>query len=371
MDYNDNMNSRARNTKIFVLLLILGPVLLAHNDTKAASFSSSSVTLSNTAPITSSSHTINFTLATEHEPIKEIHIQYGKTQVDLTKPTSLSLDQASLNSVSGLNGSLWTLDTTSKYDGLLKLVSDNGETKAVSTEISVVLDNVTNAEIGECSLTGQMYDTCYVRVITYTEIEDENQQLILTAVDSGTISYQIQDVPSLTFTVEGVDASTLTNGITTTVATNYNTLPFGKLKLGEPAYAAHKLTVATTAANGYKVQVYLDGYLEGTRPLNKIDPFAALNVSWSTPQVWSSPDSSEINSDSGWIGANTSDTRVQGWLNGAGKFGPISSTKHSVMESATKDYGTTAYVTYAIEVNEYQPVDFYTGVMVYEITPTY
>ncbi len=186
-------------------------------------------------------------------------------------------------------------------------------------------------------------------------------------------SYEEIETPSLEFTIEGTSADTTHNGVTTDVETLYNSIPYGKLELADPKFAAHKLTVKCTAIYGYTVTVKLDGYIQGIYPANKIDPFAATDVSWTTPQTWSTPDGTESNTDTGWVGANTSDTRVTGWGSGtSGKFGPLSSTAHDVMKATSKDSdGTTAYVSYAIEVSEKQPPDIYSGTITYDIVATY
>lgn len=178
--------------------------------------------------------------------------------------------------------------------------------------------------------------------------------------------------PSLTFSIADVGAYTVTNGITTNVASTFSLLPFGDISPHNPKYLAHQLSVTTNAPGGYTVNMKLLNYLQGYIPANKIDPFAAPGVTWSSPQTWSSPTSDIPNVSTGWIGANTSDTRVEGWSDGAGKFGPVSTLPYPVMYSSGPDTsGTTVYVTYALEVNNYQPTDLYAGTLIYTIIPVY
>jgi len=178
--------------------------------------------------------------------------------------------------------------------------------------------------------------------------------------------------PSLTFTISGVGANTLTNGITTNLASEYYNLPFGNLSVSLPKYGAHQLTVTNTADYGYNVSMKLIYTLQGNNPENNLDTFAADNVSWENPQAWSSPTGIVKNVNTGWIGANTSDTRVDGWSNGSGKFGPVSAISHLVMSSRLPETESkSVYVTYAIESNVYQPPDLYAGTLVYSILPVY
>jgi hypothetical protein len=177
--------------------------------------------------------------------------------------------------------------------------------------------------------------------------------------------------PSLSLSIEGVGAGTITNGVSTTIASEYNTLPFGHLSVNTPKYVAHKLTVSSNSNYGYTVSMLLVNYMQGNNPLNDIDPFAATNVTWNTPQVWSSPTGSIPNVNTGWIGGNTSDTRISGWGDGAGKFGPVSTLAYNVMYSSVADSGTSAYVTYVMETNVFQPPDLYSGILIYNLLPTY
>lgn len=174
--------------------------------------------------------------------------------------------------------------------------------------------------------------------------------------------------PSISFTVNAVPGSTATNGITTSVASTFNTLPFGSLVIGTPKYVAHQLSATTNAHFGYAVTMKLVSYMQGNYPGNNIDPFIA---SWSIPTTWTEPTGSTANVDTGWIGANTSDTRVANWTSASGLFGGITSSAQTVMYSTSADDGSNVYVTYAVEVNDKQPADLYSGSVTYTITPTY
>lgn len=347
----------------FFTILLVGWIFLVL-PAQAATLTDMTISLSTDAPKVSSNHTISFKVATTAK-LKQIDFRWRKSVADSNKPGNLSLTSASGTIVSGLDTGLWSFDNASASTGTLKMTSVDGEDTTTGDQVNFIFSNITNAEIGDCTTTGTIYDQCYIDFATYSDAG-------ITLVDSGMISYTIQDIPSVSFSVSGVSANTTTNGITTSVSTTYDRIDFGNLKIREVKYAAQELYMKTTAPNGYVVKMKLDGYLQGLMPNNKIDPFADTNVSWDTPQNWNHPYGTEANTDSGWVGANTSDQRVgTNWANGANKFGPVSSTAHNVMLSTSKDYGTSAYVTYAIEVNQYQPVDSYAGSIVYEVIPTY
>jgi hypothetical protein len=174
--------------------------------------------------------------------------------------------------------------------------------------------------------------------------------------------------PSISFTVNAVPASTATNGITTSVASTTTTLPFGSLLISTPKYVAHQLSATTNAHFGYAVTMKLVNYLQGNYPGNNVDPFPA---NWSMPTTWTEPTGTTTNIDTGWIGANTSDTRVANWSSASALFGGITSSAQTVMYSTSADSGSDVYVTYALEVNDRQPADLYSGTITYTITPTY
>lgn len=194
-----------------------------------------------------------------------------------------------------------------------------------------------------------------------------------TELDSYSVIPEIEFLPSLTFSIASVGANTVNNGITTSVASTATTLPFGNLSLNTPRFVAHALTVVANTGSGYTVTMRVNpiATIQGLYPTNVIDPFSAGSVSWSSPIGWTSPTGTTKNVNSGWIGANTTDTRVPGWDNAAQKFGPVSTNANPVMQSSTADTGTTAYVTYAIEINVLQPSDLYSGQIVYNVLPTY
>jgi len=178
--------------------------------------------------------------------------------------------------------------------------------------------------------------------------------------------------PSLTFEVFSVAAGTTNNGITTNETSSANGLPFGRIASGQVRYVAQRLRIVTNAPSGYTVNARLSEDITGGYAGSVIDPFSATNASWTTPQLWSTPVGTTPNSDTGWFGANTTDTRVAGWASASQKFGPISAVAHPVATSSGPDRGgTNVYVTYALGVNSIQPSDIYNGKIVYEVQASY
>ncbi len=68
--------------------------------------------------------------------------------------------------------------------------------------------------------------------------------------------------PSLTFTIAGIAASETYCGVSTTVATTVDTVPFGDINSTSTFYnAAHTVTAATNAPSGYTIKVAEDDNL--------------------------------------------------------------------------------------------------------------
>jgi hypothetical protein len=256
------------------------------------------------------------------------------------------------------------------HDAIIKTSASTAQSRLYSVADTVAVDNST----AQTTQTG--YSLNRSSEIT-SDLPSSSGNLIPQLVNSSTdtttasaswLVAAIHAYPSLSFAIEGVTANTTTNSMITTKASAIDELDFGSLSVSTPSYIAHRLTTSTSAASGYTVSIKLLNTMQGNYPANIIESFPAT---WNSPQTWTEPTGTAPNINSGWIGANTSDTRVSGWSDGANKFGPLGTTNQIVMQSTGPDAGTSAYVTYALEVNQYQPTDTYSGILVYNITPTY
>lgn len=253
-----------------------------------------------------------------------------------------------------------TIQTTggTAFTRLYNVTDTVNITNAERTSTATSYERVTSPDISDTlPVTAKTLDT-----------ELRNSATNTTTASSSWLRIHLQEDPSLTFTIAAVAADQVHNDITTTVASTYDTLPFGSLAAATPRYAAHSLYVETNALHGYAVQTKLDNYLQGTYAANNIDPFVAA---WSAPTTWTEPTGTVASVDTGWIGANTTDTRVAGWSTGSQLFGALGGSFQSVMYSSVHDTGTTAYVTYAIEANVLQPADLYSGTLMYTISALY
>lgn len=193
-----------------------------------------------------------------------------------------------------------------------------------------------------------------------------------TTISSSRLLIEIANIdPSFVFSISGVANAQVHNGITTSVTSTSTTLPFGSITPGSPAYAAHEISVDTNDANvSYSVSVGLTALMQGLYPGNNIDPFSGSGATWNNPQNWIEPTGVIKNSNTGWLGANTTDTTISGWSDGNNKFGPISTSDVTVMQSENGS-DKTEYVSFAIEANAAQPADMYSSTLIYSVFPTF
>ncbi|NMC35696.1 hypothetical protein GYA49_01485 [Candidatus Beckwithbacteria bacterium] len=336
------------------------------------------INMSSAAPSTSSTHTYSLTVGSDSTTMRTVTLSYCKEASGAcTAPTGLSLASATLGTMGGASDGNWNLSTADNVATLTHTdVASSTDAWSDGDVIIFDIQSITNPTVAGCSGSGGTSGTCYIQIatknLTGTTIDDGVGSIsVITEV---TVTARVD--PTFTFVVAGVNSSTVNNGITTSVSSAYNTLPFGNLTAGTPKYAAHKLNVTTNNNGGYFIKMKMTTQMTGKYSGNNIDPFAYNSVSWSSPAAWTNPGATTPNTNTAWIGANTTDTDISGWsLSPSGKFGPVPTGSDNyvvVMQDANQDDGSTAiYVTYAIQANTYQPTDLYTGTLMYNALPTY
>ena len=360
-------------------------LLFIHQVSASSILQNFKASLSDPRPAVSANHTFTFTTSSGGD-YANITVTYCKEPTwggACTVPTGLNLGNltgGSLVTQTGLDGN-WTLDYAnvgSNYYKILYPTADGGKQTFGSGDQKLILtvNAITNPAIAGCNSNGvnASTGTCYVKIGIYDGADTASDTLIDSGVTSITMVAQVTVTarvdPSFTFVVNGVDESTENNGVTTSVSSAYNTLPFGALTAGTPKYAAHQLTVTTNSQAGYTVSIKMATQMTGLYTANNIDPFQNDG----NHSAWAEPDGTVANTDTGWIGYNTSDNDVTNWTVGdSAEFAGVSSSAESlVMKATTSDNGSVSdYVSYAIEANVYQPADIYTGILYYNALPTY
>jgi hypothetical protein len=313
---------------------------------------------------TNVTYTFNATLASTSD-VQEIHIRYSTTDGGTTKPAHMVVTGATLASITGL-GSGWTLDTSNASNGLLQLTNASPQSLPSGTVGTAVIDGITNSALDDCQPEANgLTDRCYVAFTTYSDAGS-------TSVDTGSLPYTLHEEPVLSFEVKGVASGVTHNGITTTTTSTPTAISFGKISPNGVSYAMQEIDISTNAPGGYTVSAVLAANLHGAYNNAEIDPFAGLNVTWTTPQAWSTPDGTTPNNNTGWLGANTSDSRVSGWSgNTQAKFGPFGTISRTIAYTTSADSGSTIYVSYALGINAAQPADQYSGTLIYTVQTNY
>ena len=303
-------------------------------------------------------HTVVFTPGTDG-PIGQIRLRFATANGGSTVPAHLGLSGVNLGTVSGIGGS-WSLDASGASAGLLILNPDAPQAGSTQTAVSFELNNVTNPQVGDCIPNPPtLDDTCWVNVSTFS---DAGSSL----VDTGSASYAVSEAPTFSLSIDPVASGTAVNGLTTTAASTSTAVPFGRIKVGSVAYVAQKLTVKTNAPGGYAIYAMLDAAISGSGGNDYLSAFGATDATWSAPKPWATPSGTTSNSNTGWIAANTTDSRLPSWSGASGKLGPISPVPQPVAYSSGPDRGgSTIYVTYALGVNVWQASDTYSGHILY------
>jgi hypothetical protein len=385
--------------KLLIALMALSLVVMLNlPNVQAAALTSQSVNLTNSTP-GAASDTFTFGFTTASNAVL--------TEIDLTFSTSASGGgvPAGLDTQGGpaaftpahifsVDGSNWTMtDPTTTGNGNL-IFTNTGSTFTSPTAGSITVSNIANPSAGSC---GGVYPTptigtqtetggtCYVQITTKSASG---------TVDTGAATFTVQQAvsttatvdPSITFSVSGVNSSTLTGrGATTTVSSDYKDLPFGHLTAGgATSIAAQSLTVSTNANGGFAVTMAMTSQMSGSgTPANKISPFITGGTpsTWSTPATWVSPSGSNKigtgtldTNEASAIGAATTDTNVTGWSGASNIWGPVPMSQSSavnVMQSSSSINADTQKVAYQIGVDAYQPADIYSGTVQYFAIPAY
>jgi hypothetical protein len=305
--------------------------------------------------------------------MRQINFKFSETAAPggLT-PDSMDSTSATKGTLTGLTTGNWSLVAGSNGTPQLRHTGI-GEGVSTNTLMNLTLQGITNHDIGaaDCDLDAEpSSDTCFIRLSIYsdygTTLVDEGVATY-TVVSSVTVSARVD--PSFTFGISAVAADQVRNQITTSVASTYSSLPFSNLQANTPKYAAHKLNVTTNTQGGYTIYAKLTTAMTGSYSQNNIDPFIGP---WGTPTTWTQPTGTTPNTNTGWLGANTTDGDISGWSGAVQKFGGISTSNNAVMSGTASDDGTSAvYVTYGIEANVFQPADTYTGYLIYTALPKY
>ncbi len=345
---------------------------------EAASITSASDTLSNSAPSLASNHTIAFTSPNGMNAGQSIQLTFpaeftlpalGVEDFDLTA-------SGTVQTISSTNGSgIWGVSTSSQT---ITLTSPSNVGQASSTAIIIYIGtNATTSGTGDSQIVNPSATTSYA--IDIDGSMPDSGQVRVAIIDQVTVSASVNT--SLTFTVSGVNSSSTVNGSpTTTAATTTNTtLPFGTLGINTSKVLAHDLAVTTNASAGYTVTVVETGALQSTTGA-VIDGF--INGSnTNTPTAWTAPTGLIADTATyGHWGITSSDATITARVGndfGSDQWVAPSTTPIAIMGHNGPSDGSTAgigvaRIGYQAQITALQEAgDDYTTTLRYVATPVF
>lgn len=347
---------------------------------EAASVSSFSDTLSDSAPSAGSNHTLSFVTPNGVDAggtvVITFHPDFGNIasidfeDVDLTVNGS----PVTLNSIA--SGAVWGVATTTST---ITLLSDTG---LIASSATVTIAIGLNATVGA---TGSTQITNPVGVASYeisTTVGSQDTGATRVAVISPVeVTASVNTV--LTFTVDGLGSGESVNGTTTTGASTATAIPFGALEAGVASTVAQQLSVSTNASNGFVVTVQADGQLLSSTGAD-IDGFANGSYA-SSPIPWTAPSGSFGSENTyGHWGITTNDESVGSGLTdifgvalSENRFVSASTTPVEVFrhngpaDGSTPSIGQTQ-VGYQIQITPLQEAGSdYSATLTYVATPVF
>jgi hypothetical protein len=184
-----------------------------------------------------------------------------------------------------------------------------------------------------------------------------------------TFSYPslVTEGANMNFSINGLNAGTVTAGVTTDATTTSNAVSFNNIPFNTDLEAAQRVSISTNATEGYQVLKYADQQLTNTYG-DVIQPITSSN---SVPAGWSS---ACLLGASGCFGYHTADATLDG---GSARFAPtdsyaaVSTTPREIMYSSIPTTGDTNDVVYKLKVKSLQPAGDYTTSLTYIAVPVH
>lgn len=256
---------------------------------EAASVTSYSDTLSNSAPGQASNHTITFSSPTGVAVTETISFDFsdgpfvvGSVTFDDIDVSIEGLGDMQLAATCGGGGD----DIGAAFTGTtLNLVFCAGESAVIAANGTTTIEIGTNATFGGTGtdqLTNPAAGSYQIPVTAGGTDTGETRVAIVSTVN---VTASVDTF--FTFTVAGVAGGQTVNGTTTGATTTSTLINFGELSANTASTGAQDLTVVTNARNGFTVTVTSDGQLDSTNGAD-IDGFRNGGYD-SSPVAWESP----------------------------------------------------------------------------------
>ena len=348
---------------------------------EAASVTSFSDTLSDSAPSVGSNHTLTFVTPTGIANGSTITISLANGPFLLGSTTFADIDVIDGNTNLSVAASCAATDEIgfSTSTNLITLTFCTGDGASIDPAGTTTIKigkhatfgttgtkQLTNPAVGsyEIDLTAGVSDSGSTRVAIIAPV------VVTAAVDT-----------SFTFTVAGLGGGTDVNGLVTTGSSTATSIPFGSLIANTASSAAQQLSVSTNSSYGFAVTVTTDQQLRSSSGAD-IDGFN--NGSYATTPISWVPPTQSISNENTWghwgLTSNDATFGVSDPFDvgGAGeRFVSASTTPVQVFRHDGPSDGVTpnvgrASVAYQVEISALQEAgNDYTATLTYVATPVF
>lgn len=348
---------------------------------EAASVTSFSDTLSDSAPSVVSDHTIEFVTPTGMPAGETLSIVFPAGFTGIGSLTADDIDLEVNGSDEDLDdgaasGAIWNVTAAGQTIDIQSGTDVIGAGATVTIEIG---SNATFASTSDAQITNPGVATSYEITVSVGDTPNDTGATRVAIVDAVTVTASVETL--FDFTVTGVSDGTLVNtGDTTGGDTTATEIPFGELVADTASTAAQDLQVSTNAANGFVVTVQVDQQLLSANGAD-IDGFRNGDYD-STPVAWESPGATPGNENEygHWGLSSSDDTLTSGltdFFSGGDNFVSASTTPVEVFRHDGPTDGTvagegTATAIYKVEVTALQEAaNDYTATLTYVATPVF
>lgn len=172
---------------------------------------------------------------------------------------------------------------------------------------------------------------------------------------------------SLTFTISGLSNGTSTEGVTTDATSTATTVPFGALSVDTQTEVAQRVSVSTSANEGYQLYAFQRQGLIRSGSI-AIDPITGTNAS---PSAWST--GCEV-SASGCYGYHAGDDALSGGstrFSANDTYAQFDGTAREVAFSSVPVTSEVTDIVYKVRVTNQQEAGDYESSIVYIVVPTF
>lgn len=348
---------------LFCLLAMYGSIIPV---AKAASLTDISDTISTSRPGIAATHTIVFKPVTGLAAGDFINVTFPATFTGLDVGNATCPSDAT----EGVVGQTLSCEVVTPIASL-----------ATST---ITVTDVTNP--AKVNATAGVADTyqIYVETTDASDVLIERADAMVAVVEAVTMTATVE--ATLGFTITGVAAGQVVNGIPTTADSSATSTPFGTIVPGASSTVAQQLNVTTNATDGYVVTVMQDHELLSNSgdDINSFDNSPDTTGS-TTPHAWAAPlNTLDAYHTYGHMGLTTNDQDYGGTFRdyGTGIFNgslfaglngtaPMGVMSHDGPSNGTAANIGEARVAYSVEISALQEAGDYTSTLTYVCTPQF